>query len=184
MPSSRLPGSMAYTTVIRKRTLTPLCTKPSAILKYCRKSSRSWILPPFLCVWTTGCLLKYSIFFARATSNGLFWVKPLEHEYKENSMEALYEECKTRMHKALDNLAREFGRLRTGRASTSLVESIKVDYYGTPTPINQLASISIPDSRTIAIQPWDRNGFSGVEKAILKSDLGLNPVNDGSTIRI
>ncbi|MGX9366884.1 ribosome recycling factor [Desulfoplanes sp. PS50] len=99
-------------------------------------------------------------------------------------MEALYEECKTRMQKALDNLAREFGRLRTGRASTSLVENIKVDYYGTLTPINQLASISIPDSRTIAIQPWDRNGFSSVEKAILKSDLGLNPVNDGSTIRI
>jgi ribosome recycling factor len=99
-------------------------------------------------------------------------------------MEALYEDCKTRMQKALDNLAREFGKLRTGRASTSLVEGIKVDYYGTPTPINQLASISIPDSRTIAIQPWDRNGFSGVEKAILKSDLGLTPVNDGSTIRI
>ncbi|GAU07567.1 ribosome recycling factor [Desulfoplanes formicivorans] len=99
-------------------------------------------------------------------------------------METLYQECQTRMQKALDNLNREFGKLRTGRASSSLIEDIKVDYYGTPTPINQLASISIPDSRTISIQPWDRNGFSGVEKAILKSDLGLTPVNDGKTIRI
>ncbi|WP_462323350.1 ribosome recycling factor [Desulfoplanes sp.] len=99
-------------------------------------------------------------------------------------MESLYEDCTTRMQKALDNLNREFAKLRTGRASSSLVEDIKVDYYGTLTPINQLASISIPDSRTISIQPWDRNGFSGVEKAILKSDLGLTPINDGKTIRI
>ncbi len=99
-------------------------------------------------------------------------------------MEDLYQDCKTRMQKALDNLDREFGKLRTGRASTTLVEDIKVDYYGTPTPMQQLASVSIPDSRTISIQPWDRNAFSDVEKAILKSDLGLTPLNDGKTIRI
>lgn len=93
-------------------------------------------------------------------------------------------DAEERMEKALATLEREFGRLRTGRASTSLVESLKVDYYGTPTPINQLASVAIPDSRTITIQPWDRGAFSGVEKAILKSDLGLNPVNDGKIIRI
>lgn len=93
-------------------------------------------------------------------------------------------DAEERMEKALATLEREFGRLRTGRASTSLVESLRVDYYGTPTPISQLASIAIPDSRTITIQPWDRGAFSGVEKAILKSDLGLNPVNDGKIIRI
>ncbi len=99
-------------------------------------------------------------------------------------MESVYTDCTTRMNKALDSLSKEFGKLRTGRASSSLVEDIKADYYGAPTPINQLASVSIPDSRTIAIQPWDRNGFSLIEKAILKSDLGLTPVNDGKIIRI
>jgi ribosome recycling factor len=88
------------------------------------------------------------------------------------------------MEKALDSLSKDFGKLRTGRASTSLVEDIKVDYYGTPTPLKQIASISIPDSRTIAIQPWDKNAFGDVDKAIQKSDLGLNPVNDGKIIRI
>ena len=89
-----------------------------------------------------------------------------------------------RMEKAIATLEREFGRLRTGRASTNLVDTIKVDYYGTPTPISQLASVAVPDSRTITIQPWDRGAFGGVEKAILKSDLGLTPVNDGKIIRI
>ena len=89
-----------------------------------------------------------------------------------------------RMEKAIATLEREFGRLRTGRASTNLVDNIKVDYYGTTTPISQLASVAVPDSRTITIQPWDRGAFGGVEKAILKSDLGLTPVNDGKIIRI
>ncbi len=89
-----------------------------------------------------------------------------------------------RMEKAIATLERECGRLRTGRASTNLVDNIKVDYYGTPTPISQLASVAVPDSRTITIQPWDRGAFGGVEKAILKSDLGLTPVNDGKIIRI
>ena len=88
------------------------------------------------------------------------------------------------MDKALGALDRDFSRLRTGRASTGLVDNIKVDYYGTPTPISQLASVAIPDSRTITIQPWDRGAFASVEKAILKSDLGLTPVNDGKIIRI
>lgn len=83
--------------------------------------------------------------------------------------------------KALEN---DFGKLRTGRASTSLVDQVPVDYYGTPTPINQLASISVPDSRSIAIQPWDRGAFPLIEKALLQSDLGLNPVNDGKLLRI
>jgi ribosome recycling factor len=89
-----------------------------------------------------------------------------------------------RMDGALASLDREFSKLRTGRASTSLVDNLTVDYYGTPTPLNQIASISIPDSRTISIQPWDKGAFGAVEKAIQTSDLGLNPVNDGKVIRI
>lgn len=99
-------------------------------------------------------------------------------------MDSVLKDCDKKMEKAISNLEKEFSRLRTGRASTGLVEGVLVDYYGTLTPLNQLASISIPDSRTISIQPWDRNAFSSVEKAIMKSDLGLNPVNDGKVIRI
>lgn len=98
--------------------------------------------------------------------------------------ETILFDSEERMEKAIATLEREFGRLRTGRASTNLVDNIKVDYYGTPTPISQLASVAVPDSRTITIQPWDRGAFGGVEKAILKSDLGLTPVNDGKIIRI
>ena len=89
-----------------------------------------------------------------------------------------------RMEKALAALERDFAKLRTGRASSSLVDGIKADYYGTPTPISQMASVAVPDSRTLTIQPWDKGGIAAVEKAILKSDLGLTPVNDGKIIRI
>ena len=89
-----------------------------------------------------------------------------------------------RMEKAIAALERDFAKLRTGRASTSLVDGIKADYYGTPTPISQMASVAVPDSRTLTIQPWDKGGIAAVEKAILKSDLGLTPVNDGKIIRI
>ena len=99
-------------------------------------------------------------------------------------MDALKKDTEERMEKALAALERDFGKLRTGRASTSLVDGLKVDYYGTPTPVSQLASIATPDTRTITIQPWDRASFALVEKAILKSDLGLTPINDGKIIRI
>ncbi|WP_300157676.1 ribosome recycling factor [Solidesulfovibrio sp.] len=99
-------------------------------------------------------------------------------------MQAVLTDAEERMKKALASLDKEFSRLRTGRATTSLLDGIRVDYYGTPTPLDQIASISTPDSRTIAIQPWDRKAFNDVEKAILKSDLGLTPVNDGKIIRI
>lgn len=89
-----------------------------------------------------------------------------------------------RMEKAIVSLDREFAKLRTGRASTALVDSLKADYYGTPTPISQMASVAVPDSRTLTIQPWDKGGLAAVEKAILKSDLGLTPINDGKIIRI
>jgi ribosome recycling factor len=99
-------------------------------------------------------------------------------------MEQVFKECEEKMNKAILKLSKDFNKLRTGRASASLVEDILIDYYNTPTPLKQLASISIPDSRTIAIQPWDRNAISDVEKGIMKSDLGLTPINDGKLIRI
>lgn len=99
-------------------------------------------------------------------------------------LEALKNETKDRMEKTISTLDREFSKLRTGRASTDLVDNIIVDYYGTSTPLNQLATVSVPDSRTISIQPWDRGAFQAIEKAIQKSDLGLSPVNDGKLLRI
>ena len=89
-----------------------------------------------------------------------------------------------RMEKTLESLKKDFGKLRTGRASASLVDGIKADYYGTMTLISQMATVAVPDSRTITIQPWDKAGVGVIEKAILKSDLGLTPVNDGRIIRI
>jgi len=88
------------------------------------------------------------------------------------------------MKKSIEVLTRELSSIRTGRASPALVEHIKVDYFGTPTPLIQLASISVPDPKTISIHPWDRTIINNIDKAILKSDLGLNPVNDGNNIRI
>ena len=99
-------------------------------------------------------------------------------------MHAVIDDGKKRMTGALSSLSKEFARLRTGRASAQLIEPIVAEYYGNPTPISQIASVSVPDARTITIQPWDKSAFSAVEKAILKSDLGLNPVNDGKLIRI
>src|SRR5512139_2492042 len=87
-----------------------------------------------------------------------------------------------RMNGAIDAMKKEFSGIRTGRASLSLLEGISVDYYGTPTPVQQLASLSVPESRQIAIQPWEHRLIPEIEKAIMKSDLGLTPMNDGKTI--
>ncbi len=89
-----------------------------------------------------------------------------------------------KMDSATEAFKKELASVRTGRASLALLDGIKVDYYGTPTPIAQVASLSIPDSRQIAIQPWEPKIISEIEKAILKSDLGLTPTNDGKLIRI
>jgi ribosome recycling factor len=96
----------------------------------------------------------------------------------------IYADAEDRMNKALDSLERDYRKLRTGRASISLVDGIRVGYYGTPTPLSQLATLTIPDPRTIMIQPWDVSVIGEVEKAILKSELGLTPMNDGKLIRI
>ena len=93
-------------------------------------------------------------------------------------------DTETKMKKTVDSTQREFSAIRTGRASTSLVEGLRVDYYGTFTPLKQLASISAPDAKLITIQPWDKSVFGEIEKTILKSDLGITPVNDGKLIRI
>lgn len=88
------------------------------------------------------------------------------------------------MEKSLDSLKREFSRVRTGRASIALLDGIKIDYYGTLTPLNQLATLSVPEPRLITIQPWDATAVKEIEKAIQKSDLGLTPINDGKIIRV
>jgi ribosome recycling factor len=99
-------------------------------------------------------------------------------------MEGIKKEAEDRMLKAMAVMERDFGKLRTGRASALILDDVKVDYYGKATPIGQIASVATPDSRTITIQPWDKGSFALLEKAILKSDLGLTPVNDGKLIRI
>lgn len=88
------------------------------------------------------------------------------------------------MKKAVDHFEQELKKVRTGRASASLLDDIRVDYYGSPTPLGQVASVSVPDARTIIIQPWEKNVLGAIEKAILQSELGLNPNNDGSIIRV
>src|SRR5215213_11731424 len=89
-----------------------------------------------------------------------------------------------KMSRAVEAMERDFQTFRTGRASTSLVERLTVDYYGTQTPLNQLASISVPEAHQIVIQPWDRGVLSAIEKAILKSDIGLTPNVDGTVVRL
>ncbi len=93
-------------------------------------------------------------------------------------------ESESRMKKVIEKTKKEFAMVRTGRATPSLLENIKADYYGTPTPINQMAKITVPESRQLVIQPWDKNAIKPIEKAILKSDLGLNPNVDGDVIRL
>ncbi|KKC46733.1 MULTISPECIES: ribosome recycling factor [Paenibacillus] len=89
-----------------------------------------------------------------------------------------------RMEKAIGALKRDLGTLRAGRANPALLDRIQVEYYGALTPLNQLANINTPDSRTLFIQPWDKSSLSDIERAIMKSDIGMTPSNDGSSIRI
>ena len=85
---------------------------------------------------------------------------------------------------AIKALKRELGKVRTGRANPAMLDGIKVDYYGTPTPLNQVGAIKVPDPRMITIQPWEKNMIQAIERAIIASDLGLNPANDGTLIRL
>ena len=93
-------------------------------------------------------------------------------------------DVEARMKAALDVLSREFAAIRTGRASANLLDSVRVDYYGNPTPVSQMSSVTVPDARTLVIQPWEAAQLKAIEKAIQTSDLGLNPQNDGKVIRL
>jgi ribosome recycling factor len=99
-------------------------------------------------------------------------------------MQDLLKDIDSKMTAAIESVSREFASVRTGRASTALLDTVRVDYYGTLTPVNQVASISVPDARTLLIQPWEATQLQAIEKAIIKSDLGLNPANDGKLIRL
>jgi ribosome recycling factor len=104
---------------------------------------------------------------------------------EENAMiDSIYQDSRESMEKSIAALKKDLKRVRTGRASLSLLDGIKVDYYGTLTPLNQLATLAVPDSRLITIQPWDAAVIKEMEKAILKSDLGLTPSSDGKIVRI
>ena len=100
------------------------------------------------------------------------------------TVEELMDDTELRMTGAVEALRRQLNVIRTGRASPALVENLAVDYYGAPTPLNQLATISVPEARSLMIQPWDKQSIRDVERSILTSDLGLTPNNDGTTIRL
>ncbi|HEV3330063.1 MAG TPA: ribosome recycling factor [Bryobacteraceae bacterium] len=101
-----------------------------------------------------------------------------------NSVKEVEGNIKTRMEKALGDLQHEMASIRTGRASLGILDHIRVDYYGTPTPLNQLANLHVPEPSLITVQPWDVSQIGPIEKAIRVSDLGLNPANDGKVIRL
>ena len=99
-------------------------------------------------------------------------------------VESVYSDTQSRMEKAVAALKRDLSTLRAGRATPSLLDRIAVDYYGSSMPINQLANVSTPEPRLLVIQPWDKGAMAEIERAIMKSDLGLTPVNDGTVIRL
>lgn len=99
-------------------------------------------------------------------------------------LKEITKDAEQRMGKAVNNLKSEYAGLRAGRATPALVEKIQVDYYGTPTPLNQIAGVTAPEPRLLVIQPWDSKAISDIERAIQKSDLGINPTNDGRVIRL
>ena len=93
-------------------------------------------------------------------------------------------QTRTRMNKALEDFRHDLATVRTGRASTALLDNVKVEYYGTPTPLNQVATLGVPEPSLLTVQPWDPGLIGAIEKAIRSSDLGLNPVNDGKTLKV
>ncbi len=99
-------------------------------------------------------------------------------------MKTVYETAKTKMGKTVASLQSEFGAIRAGRANPQILDRVAADYYGTPTPINQLASIAVAEARILVIQPWDKSALKAIEKAIQTSDIGINPQNDGTVIRL
>jgi len=99
-------------------------------------------------------------------------------------MEDILRDAEERMKKTVENLKKEFATIRAGRATPTLLDKVMVNYYGTPTPVNQLSTISVPEARLLVIQPWDKSILPEIEKALLKSDLGITPTSDGTVIRL
>lgn len=99
-------------------------------------------------------------------------------------IETIIDDTKTKMKKAEENLSRELGQIRAGRANASLLDRIMVDYYGSPTPVNQVAQITIPEARVLMVTPFDKSSLGDIETAIMASDIGINPTNDGNVIRL
>jgi ribosome recycling factor len=99
-------------------------------------------------------------------------------------LDDIVKNAETKMQKSVEHLRQELAAIRTGRASAALLDRIQVDYYGTPTPVNQVATVSAPDPRLVVVQPWDKSVLGTIEKAILKSDLGITPTNDGQVLRL
>ena len=100
------------------------------------------------------------------------------------NMKESYQECETKMQKTIDTLQHEFGGLKAGRANPAVLDRVTVEYYGTPTPVAQVGSVSVPEARTLIIQPWDMGILGDIERAIIKADIGINPTNDGKVIRL
>jgi len=111
-------------------------------------------------------------------------IKTCNSQEREFMIDSIYTETKDKMNKTVKTLKSELQKIRTGRASLSLLDSVKVDYYGTLTPLNQMASLSIPESNLINIQPWDTTMIKEIEKGILKANLGLTPSSDGKIVRV
>ncbi len=99
-------------------------------------------------------------------------------------MKEVLKKCETKMNKSVDILKGEFAAVRAGRANPAVLDKVLVDYYGTPTPINQMAAVSVSEARVLVIQPWDKSTLKSIEKAIQASDIGINPSNDGSVLRL
>ena len=99
-------------------------------------------------------------------------------------MKTVFETAKTKMGKTVNALVSEYGAIRAGRANPQILDKVQVDYYGTPTPINQLASVAVAEARILTIQPWDKSVLKAIEKAIQTSEIGINPQNDGTMIRL
>ena len=99
-------------------------------------------------------------------------------------MKTVLKKTEERMNRRIDHLNEEYAAIRAGRANSAVLDKVTVDYYGAPTPVNQLAAVSVTEARTLLIQPWDMSVLRGIEKAIQKSDIGINPQNDGKTIRM
>jgi ribosome recycling factor len=102
----------------------------------------------------------------------------------DSTLKQIYQDAEGRMNKTLDALSRELSGIRTGKATTNILDAIKIDYYGTPTPLKQVASVAAPDPKLLVVQPWEKNMIPEVIKAIQKADLGLNPISEGGIIRL